>query len=138
MMELKTGVVIAINAIRAYFVGHDVIVMPTGDGGANVIVEGVPLGAPYSQETTWIGFLLSNACPDDDTYPFYVTGELSRIDGVALSAPLHSGNQFPPTAAPDEARAAVMVSRRQRNQSSFSHETPLRKLLTVLQWMLAQ
>jgi hypothetical protein len=138
MMELKIGVVNAINTIRAHFAGHDVIVMPTGDGGANVIVEGVPLGAPYRQETTWIGFLLSNACPDDDTYPFYVTGELSRIDGVALASPLHPGNQFPPNAVPDEARAAVMVSRRQRNQSSFPYESPLRKLLTVLEWMLAK
>ena len=138
MAALKTGVAKAIEGLRNHFPDHLIEVAPTEDGGAFVVIEGLVLGAPYRQDDTWVGFFLSTACPDDDTYPFYVRGDLSRLDGVDLKTPLHVNHIFPPVDSTLPKRASVMVSRRQNNQSSWAHETPLLKLLTVIKWMLQQ
>ncbi|MGN7802372.1 hypothetical protein ACTJKE_06505 [Ensifer sp. 22521] len=138
MTELKAGVASAIQAIREHFRHCDVKVLPSAGGGANVIIEDVPLGPPYNQAKTWVGFYLSDACPYDDTYPFYVTGSLSRIDGTALLSPLYINQRFPADGSSTETRDAVMVSRRQRNRGSFAYESPLLKLKTVLKWMVQQ
>jgi hypothetical protein len=137
-VALKSGVAKAIEGLRSHFPTNSIEVAATSDGAAFVIIEDLPLGPPYKQTTTWIGFFLSTACPDDDTYPFYVRGDLSRIDGAELKSPLHKDKVFPDGDAPVQKRPAVMVSRRQKNQSSFPHETPLLKLLTVTKWMLQQ
>ncbi|MNY52457.1 hypothetical protein D3C86_1881290 [compost metagenome] len=100
------------------------------------MIEDVPLGPPFAQATTWVGFFLSNACPEDDTYPFHVRADLSFVDGRQLMSPLHRDHSFPPGGAPGvPTRPAVMVSRRQRNQSCWKQETPLLKLLAVFKWM---
>lgn len=138
MAELKAGVAKAIGEVRAHYAHLEVQVFPSPCGGAFVVVEDVPLGPPYAQETTWVGFFLSSACPDDDTYPFYVRSDLSRIDGAELRPPIHVGRNFPEVPSPMPQRSAVMVSRRQRNQSSWVHESPLLKLRTILKWMLEQ
>ncbi|MGB5901721.1 MAG: hypothetical protein WBH00_02630 [Xanthobacteraceae bacterium] len=138
MAALKVGVAKAIEGLRNHFPDHQIEVAPTEDGGAFVIVADVELGAPYQQAASWVGFFLSTACPDDDTYPFYVRGDLSRLDGAELKAPLHINHTFPPTDSTLSKRASVMVSRRQKNKSSWAHETPLLKLLTVIKWMLQQ
>jgi hypothetical protein len=138
MAALKSGVAKALDGLRNHFPNNPIEVAPTEVGGAFVIIEGVELGMPYRQSDTWVGFYLSDACPHDDTYPFYVRGDLSRADGAELKTPLHINQVFPPTASTLPARASVMVSRRQKNQSSFAHETPLLKLLTVIKWMLQQ
>lgn len=132
---MKAGVSKAVGEVRAYFAGLPVIVLPSPCGGAFVIVEDVPLGPPYAQDTTWLGFFLSNACPEDDTYPFYVRGDLSRIDQAALKTPLHADRVWPEVAGFNP-RAAVMVSRRQNNRSCWTLESPLLKLRTVLKWMM--
>ncbi|MGN6683566.1 MAG: hypothetical protein ACTHKD_06095 [Devosia sp.] len=137
-VALKAGVAKAIEGFRNHFPTNRIEVNATPDGAAFVIIEELPLGPPYKQATTWIGFFLSTACPDDDTYPFYVRGDLSRVDGTELKSPLHKDRVFPDGDAPIPKRPAVMVSRRQKNQSSFPHETPLLKLLTVTKWMLQQ
>ena len=138
MAALKAGVAKAIEGLRNHFPEHQIEVAPTDDGGAFVVIEGVELGAPYLQRDTWVGFYLSTACPDDDTYPFYVRGDLSRLDGAEVKPPLHLNHTFPPAESTLLKRASVMVSRRQKNQSSWAHETPLLKLLTVIKWMLQQ
>lgn len=140
MAELKAGVVATLETIRNHFPGHVITTRTTATGGAHVIIEDVPLGPPYNQATTWVGFHLSDACPYDDTYPFYVRADLSRIDGAPLKCPpLHStGQVFPADNSTTDTRAAVMVSRRQRNQASFAFESPLSKLIKVLKWMLEQ
>ncbi|WFS23926.1 hypothetical protein [Rhizobium rhododendri] len=140
MPELKSGVVTTLAAIRNHFPGLAVTARVTATGGAHVVIEDVPLGPPYNQAITWVGFHLSDACPYDDTYPFYVRHDLSRIDGAALKCPpLHStGQVFPADNSTTDTRPAVMVSRRQRSQASFAFETPLSKLIKVLKWMLEQ
>lgn len=138
MVATKAGVAKAIEGLRNHFPDHHIVVAPTEDGGAFVIVEGVELGAPYRQAESWVGLFLSTACPDDDTYPFYVRGDLSRLDGAELKTPLHINHTFPPADSTLPKRASVMVSRRQKNQSSWARETPLLKLLTIIKWMLQQ
>lgn len=139
MSEFKAGVAATLEAIRNHFVGLQVTARATATGGAHVIIEDVPLGPPYAQAKTWIGFHLSDACPYDDSYPFYVTANLSRIDGAALRCPpLHAGQAFPADGSTTDTRSAVMVSRRQRDQASFAFESPLLKLIKVLKWMKEQ
>ncbi|CDX12284.1 conserved hypothetical protein [Mesorhizobium plurifarium] len=138
-MALKTGVAKAIEGLRNHFRQNRFEIAEKPDGSAFVIIDDVPLGPPYRQENSWIGFYLSTACPDDDTYPFFVRGDLERLDGQPLKTPLHRDQVFPSeTGTPIERRSAVMVSRRQNNRSSWVHETPLLKLLTVIEWMLKQ
>lgn len=138
MPALKAGVAKAVEGLRNYFADKTVHVWPTAEGAAFVIVEDLPLGPPYQQDSTWVGFWLSTACPDDDTYPFYVREDLSRLDGTPLKTPLHTGRAFPEVGSDVPKRQAVMVSRRQNNRSSWVHESPLLKLLTVIDWMLQQ
>ena len=135
---MKAGVEKALAAIRTAFAGKTILVSESPCGGAYVIIEDVPLGLPYEQDTTWIGFFLSSACPDADTYPFYVRSDLKRADGVALKVPLHINHTWPSNVAGMPARSAVMVSRRQNNTACLGRETPVIKLLTVLKWMLEQ
>lgn len=132
---MKAGVVKAIEQIKRHFEGHDVHVAPAPCGGAYVLVEDVTLGAPYVQASSWVGCFLTNACPEADTYPFYLRGDLARVDGAPLRTPLHVNHTWPPDAAGIAPRASVMVSRRQKNQSCWGRETPLMKLQTVLKWM---
>ena len=62
--------------------------------------------------------------------------DLSFADGRQLMSPLHSSQTFPAGGASGVTpRAAVMVSRRQRNPSCWKQESPLLKLLAVLKWM---
>ncbi|MER9567026.1 hypothetical protein [Mesorhizobium sp. M0571] len=138
MASLKAGVAKAIEGLRNHFPDKSIEVCATVDGAAFVIVEDVPLGPPYQQDSTWVGFFLSTACPDDDTYPFYVRGDLTRLDKAMLKNPLHPGKAFPDAESTMPKRTSVMVSRRQRNQSCWSYEPPLLKLLTVIKWMLQQ
>lgn len=135
---MKAGVEKALTAIREAYVGKSILVSESSCGGAYVIIEDVPLGLPYAQDTTWVGFFLTNACPDADTYPFYVRGDLKRSDGAALKLPLHIDRTWPEGVADMPVRKAVMVSRRQNNSACIGRETPLIKLLTVLKWMLEQ
>lgn len=135
---MKAEVTKAVQAIRTHFTPLRLDHVESPCGGAWVLIHGVPLGAPYVQDTTWVGFFITNACPYADTYPFYVRPDLSRRDRVALKTPLHANHQwvFGPPNTPS--RPAVMVSRRQNHRHCLGRETPLLKLLTVLKWMLEQ
>lgn len=62
--------------------------------------------SPFAQPTTWVGFFLSSACSEDDTYPFNVRPDLSCTDGRQLMSPLHSGQTFPPGGASNNAATA--------------------------------
>ena len=135
---MKAEVAKAVQAIRAHFAPLRLDHVESSCGGAWVLIHDVPLGAPYAQHTTWVGFFITNACPYADTYPFYVRPDLSRKDGAELKVPLHVNCQwvFGPPNIPSQ--PAVMVSRRQNHRHCLGHETPLIKLQTVLKWMLEQ
>lgn len=136
MTAMKAGVETAIGALRDHFSPRPVHVFPSACGGAHVVIEDVTVGPPFSQRTSWVGFFLSSACPEDDTYPFYFREDLSFADDRELTSPFHAKHTFPSGgAAGVPARPAVMVSRRQRNTACWAQETPLLKLLAVLKWM---
>jgi hypothetical protein len=137
-MVMKKEVEKAVAEIRSFYSQLTVEVLESTCGGAYVLIHDLPLGAPYTQSATWIAFFITNACPYADTYPFYVRADLSRIDGVALKAPIHVNNNWAPGLPDFAARPAVMVSRRQNHQHCIGKETPLLKLQTVVKWMLQQ
>lgn len=133
---MKAGVEAAVGALRDHFSPSPVHVFPSACGGGHVVIEDVPLGPPFAQATSWVGFFLSSACPEDDTYPFFFRHDLSLADGRALMLPIHVGSSYPAGGAVGvPVRPAVMVSRRQRNTACWVQETPLLKLLAVLKWM---
>ncbi len=135
---MKPQVEIAVAAIRDHYATLRMEVFESPCGGAYVLIHGIPLGSPYAQATTWIGFFITNACPFADTYPFYVRHDLSRQDRAALKLPLHVNNSWAPQLPGFAARPAVMVSRRQNHTHCWGRETPLLKLQTVIAWMLKQ
>ncbi len=130
----------AIEAVRAQYGADGVLVAADRDGGAYVIVEGVPLGAPFAQEDSWVGFHIPSTCPYADVYPHFVRSDLVRADGGSLGEGLSTGHNFPapnalkmPGSMPS--RAAVQVSRRSNRKDTAGLETPLHKLLKVIQWL---
>lgn len=135
---MKAEVAKAVAEIRACYAPLRVEVFESPCGGAYVLIHDVPLGTPYTQASTWVGFFITNACPFADTYPFYVSADLSRLDGAALKLPLHAGQTWAPDLPGFAGRPAVMVSRRQNHTHCLGRETPLIKLQTVIAWMLKQ
>lgn len=129
----------AIEAIRNQF-GNNVLVAADRDGGAYVIVEGVPIGAPFSQEESWIGFHIPSTSPYADVYPHFVLPGLSRRDGTPLGEGFSTGHNFPDQGALKSpgtmpSRPAVQISRRSNRRDTAGIETPLHKLLKVIQWL---
>src|SRR6266511_724246 len=94
----------AIEQVRSDFDNCNLTVREDAEGGAYVTLEGVPLGSPYEQSDTWVGFRIVSQYPYADTYPHYVRGDLSRLD----SRPLGDGTG----SAEWEGRPAVQLSRR--------------------------
>ena len=133
---MKAEVEKAVTAIRKHYSPLKVEVFESSCGGAYVLIDGVALGPPYAQDTTWVGFFITNACPFADTYPFYVRPDLSRLDGTPLKTPLHGNQKWAPDLPNFTARPAVMVSRRQNHADCLGRETPLVKLQAVIAWML--
>lgn len=132
----------AIDEIGACFPKSPPAAAPDGQGGAFVVMEGRELGPPYAQTDTWIGFHITQACPYADVYPHFVHGDLTRADGADFCAALQRGPVFPPPGAPVGtamlARPAIQVSRRSNRRDASGFETPLLKLLKVLQWLEAR
>lgn len=117
----------AILEIRTALPENPVAVHEDGDGGARVIVEGMQLGGPYSQESTWIGFHITFPYPSADVYPHFVRNDLARKDQRALGEGFSPGQKF-------LERPAVQVSRRS-NRLDPRTDTALHKLLKVMHWL---
>ena len=132
------GVQAAVAELRAHFGADLVLFYPSACGGGDVLVDRAPLGPPYKQSETWVGFFLTSACPDADTYPMYVRPDLSRIDGAPLQRPIHIDHFWKAQSLSRPKRPAVMISRRQKNPLSIGRETPLMKVLLVMDWMKKQ
>lgn len=133
----------AIDEIRGHFTGSTLLVGEDCEGGACVIVEEVPLGPPYSQSHSWIGFHITRSCPYADVYPHFVRADLTRADGGALGETMSASHQFPQAGVVVKGdcptRPAVQISRRaNRRDNSSGLETPLVKLLKVLKWTLSR
>jgi hypothetical protein len=123
---MKAAVQKAIEELRNTFPGADVSVQEDGDGGAYVTLDPLPLGEPYIQADTWVGFHVGFQYPASDVYPHFVRSDLSRRDGAALGEGM-SNAQY-------RDRAAIQVSRRS-NKLDPAFQTAAHKLLKVLAWM---
>jgi hypothetical protein len=114
--------------LRAAFPGL-VALVEDGVGGALVTVDGVALGAPYAQDSTWVGFHITHLYPQADVYPHHVRPDLSRVDGQALGVGT-SASSF-------QNRPSIQLSRRS-NRRDAATDTALLKLDRVMQWLLAK
>ena len=126
---LKPAVEEAISELRAHFQGPALVVKEDSQGGAEVIIEDVPLafpGHPYAQETTWVGFRIPFQFPYADIYPIFVRGDLKRHDGAAL------GNATSVTTF--SGRETVQLSRSSKNRDP-ELETVVDKIEKVLTWL---
>lgn len=125
-MTLTAEIMRAVNEIREACPDTAVSTREDGQGGAYVIVEDVPLGHPYNQPTTWVGFQITFQYPYADVYPYFVRGDLSRVDGSPLGEGLSIG-AF-------ENRTAAQVSRRS-NRRDATIDTAYLKLLRIMEWL---
>lgn len=124
---MKVEVSKGIEELRRQFPDSSLVVREDGEGGAFVTIEPISLGARYKPETTWVGFHITPQYPYADIYPILIGAEVSRVDGVAFSAPVTTGHRF-------EGRAAIQVSRRNgAAQNGLQRATT--KLLKVLDFM---
>lgn len=131
---LKSAVQASLEQLRLAFPSFDLRVVPDLQGGAWVEMIDVPFGAPYTQEISFVVFLLPFNLPGSDIYPFFVRPDLSRIDG----SPLGSAFQVTGLAWPGdtEVRPVLQVSRRTRER--FASQTAPQKVLKVLDWTMSQ
>lgn len=140
---MNSEVKLAIDEIASQFPGHAIVVAEDQHCGACVIVEELPLGMPYAQATSWVGFHITHNCPYADTYPHFVRAGLTRADDRPLADGMTGGHTFPQPGVlrnPSlmHSRPAIQVSRRSNRRDPAGIETPNVKLLKVLQWMRLQ
>ena len=100
-----------------------------GQGGTLAVVDPVPLGPPYVQGDTWVGFHITHLHPQADIYPLHVRGDLRRTDGVGLGAAT-SASSF-------DGRPSIQLSRR-TNHLDPETFSALMKLDHVIAWLLAK
>jgi hypothetical protein len=116
----------AIAEMHVSFPNSQVIVREDGEGGAYVTVVVVPLGPPYTQKSTWVGFRIVHQYPYADTYPHFVRGDLARVDGRSLGDGTSSSTW--------EGKPAIQISRRS-NRLDATVQTAAIKLQKVLAWL---
>lgn len=116
----------AVEELRSSFDDCTVEAEADGSGGVYVVVKGIPLGPPYVQADTWIGFQITFQYPYADVYPHFTRPDLARIDGRELGEGLGMA-QF-------RNQPAIQLSRRS-NHLNPATDTATLKLLKVLQWL---
>lgn len=123
---MKDAVSRALDEMRAVLSATPFCVREDAEGGVFVILDDLPLGAPYLQESTWCGFHIPFSYPFADCYPHFVRGDLSRMDTRPL------GEAMSPGAF--EGRSAIQISRRS-NRLNPATDTALLKLQKVMAWL---
>jgi len=129
--SISGNVEAALDHIRKNFAESRLDVHEDGKGGAFVVLDPVPMGHPYCQDTSWVGFHVTAACEYADCYPHFFRPDLSRVDG----GPLGEGFGSTTFQIPGAPRQAVQVSRRTNKAVTPSVSNPLVKLLKVLRWL---
>jgi hypothetical protein len=119
----------ALENIRVSFEPTEWVVEPDGAGGVRLRFGPVALSARYVQRESWMAAQLPAQLPYADIYPVFVRGDLTRVDGSPLMAPLTAGHIF-------MGQAAVQASRRSPRRNP--NETATMKLRKVLDWINAQ
>lgn len=125
-MALTPEVAAAVDELRRAHARATLTIRDDGQGGAYVIVEPLPLGAPYVQDETWVGFHVAHLYPQADVYPHHVRSDLSRLDGAGLGSATGSSSF--------EGRSSVQLSRRS-NRRDAAADTALLKMERILAWL---
>ena len=122
----KPAVEEVLRHLREEFPGSTVSFIPDGNGGGDVIVDGVDLGGAFAPQSTWIGGNLSPQLPFADVYPLYVGGDVKRRDGTPIGGPT--------TECQFASRPAIQVSRRTNNLIATAHAAAMKfsKVLTFM------
>ena len=123
---MTPDVAYAIAEIRSAFPDCPVTATPD-NGGAYVVIENVSLPEIYGQESTWVGFHITDAYPHADVYPHFVRHDLSRSDGQSLGPAAQADHSF-------QGRPAIQLSRSSKRLNPAT-DTALIKLQKVLQWL---
>ena len=130
-MVLKAEVSEAIEDIRKAFPTGEVTIVEDGQGGADIIIDSVPLDpGVFVHDLTWVGFKLSFQLPYADVYPIHVRPDLARRDGRELNNPhqgLHPNQSF-------QSRPSLMLSRSSNNRDP-ERDKPYLKVIRVLEWL---
>lgn len=127
MTAISPVVLKAIDEVRSSFPDCQVDTDPDGSGGAFVVVRNIPLGPPYAQQDTWIGFQITFQYPYADVYPHFARPDLSRADRKPLGEGFGVSARF-------RAQPAVQISRRS-NKLNPATDTASLKLLKVIEWV---
>jgi len=129
--DLKVAVRTAIGELAASCGTLISRILGDGQGGAWVELTGVDPGLGFTQDETFVIFLLPFNLPGADVYPMFVRPDLSRVNGEPL------GPAMQPTslAWPGEPsqRAVIQISRRTRG--AFATQTAAQKVAKVLAWL---
>lgn len=127
----KPAVEEVLRHLREEFPGSTVSFIPDGNGGGDVVVDGVELGGSFSHPTTWIGANLSPQLPFADVYPLYIGGDVKRRNGTPIGGPT--------TACSFASRPAIQVSRRTNNLVATAHAAAMKfhKVLAFLKELAA-
>lgn len=134
---MKPAVVNVLAELRMGLPGNTVRHLEDGEGGANVIVDGLFIGENFRPSTAWIGFHITWPYPDTDVYPHfldpqvkYVGAEpqLNRHPDGDLPVPLSRAATMPGYNIP-----AIQISRRSHGQRLSENDSALLKLLRILE-----
>ena len=124
----------ALREICATFHAHRVDHEPDGQGGVFVRVHDIAAGKTFTPATTWVGFQITFQYPFADIYPHYLCPDFRRVDGAALTPPLHLNHSF---SLPSGAMPAVMLSRRSNHRDPATDSAAV-KLAKIVDWLRAQ
>lgn len=127
---ITPAVAAALGTLEHQAPGH-LIHWPDGSGGAHVFLDGVDLGKPFVQATTWVGFHLPHTLPDGDIYPLWMRPDLARLDGGPIGKTNAAGQNFMHQNQTWLTEPAVMLSLRS-NDRDPAIDSPARKLARVL------
>jgi hypothetical protein len=123
---LSPGVTVGITELQEHY--RDVVVVPTGDGGARVTVADVEMPETLMPRRSWVGFVLPYNYDEVQVYGHFVPADLRRADGGPLEGPgLQSGQSW-------EGRPATKVSRQSARWRPGA-DSALLKMLKVVDWL---
>jgi hypothetical protein len=121
----------AVEEVRETFADATVTFDSDGNGGAWVVIDSVPLGPVYVQNSSWIAFQITFPYPEADVYPHFLRPDLRRTDGAALGAGF-SLARWGLSGDP-----GMQLSRRS-NRLNPAVDTAATKALKVLKWLNEQ
>jgi hypothetical protein len=136
---MKDDVREAVEELEAGAPGEGVSVLEDGEGGAHVVVEGVPIGPAFAPSKAWIGFHITHAYPDADVYPHMIDAQIRYMGKGEAPAIFPEGN-LPAAMSRGDFKAsgferpAIQISRAS-NRRDAENDSALQKLLRIIEFL---